>query len=161
MPIRARRSRLVGSPSFTRQPQPRLPPKTYILTIKTHKLSVLVTVAQPDKTTIGELKNEVLSALTADVVVNPHIDDAMGLPEPDPSWESPFVDTVDDFELCRAVKEKGRPTGHYEPLANNETVKSSVANWESVFVQFKNEKGESVFYYASIASFHCVDAIPE
>ena len=120
---------------------------------------MLVTVAQPDKTTIGELKNEVLSALTADVVVNPHIDDAMGLPEPDPSWESPFVDTVDDFELCRAVKEKGRPTGHYEPLANSETVKSSVANWESVFVQFKNEKGESVFYHASVASFHCVGTI--
>ena len=55
----------------------------------------------------------------------------------------PQVASVDDFELCRAIKEKGRPTGQYEPISEKDTVKQSVTNWERLFVQFKNEHGES------------------
>ncbi|KAH8094903.1 hypothetical protein BXZ70DRAFT_1009847 [Cristinia sonorae] len=64
----------------------------------------------------------------------------------DPSsaeWEVPKVESEDDFELCRALKEKGRPTGKFERLLGSATVKASVVNWEPLFIQFKdNERGE-------------------
>ena len=104
---------------------PRLPPKTFILTLKTHKLTVLTTVLQPEKTTIAELKEEVLSALTSHVVAHPHVEEAIGLPEPDPEWQVPQVGSVDDFELCRGIKERGRYTGQYEPLSPKDTVRST------------------------------------
>ncbi len=120
---------------------PRLQPKTYILSFKTHKLTVFTTVTQPDRKTIADLKQEALSALTADIVASPYVEIDIGLPEVDPEWEVPQVTSVDDFELCKAVKERGRSTGQYEPLSPDATVKQSVLNWESLFIQFKNEQG--------------------
>ncbi|KAF7792811.1 hypothetical protein EIP86_003910 [Pleurotus ostreatoroseus] len=119
-------------------------PKTYILSFKTHKLTVLTTVTQPDRKTIADLKEEALSALTSDVVANPHVEVDIGLPEVDPQWEVPQVTSVDDFELCKAVKERGRPTGQYEPLSPDATVKQSVPNWESLYIQFKNKQGRPI-----------------
>ena len=80
--------------------------------------------------------------MTSDVVTNPHVDEVIGLPAPDPEWELPAIQSVNDFELCRAIKEKGRPTGRYEPLSPEDTVKKSVMCWDSLFIQFKNAQGE-------------------
>ncbi|THH02149.1 hypothetical protein EW026_g644 [Hermanssonia centrifuga] len=117
---------------------PRLQPKTYILTFKTHKLTALITVTQPDRTTIGDLKNEALGALQSDVL-NSHQEIDVDM---DSEWTVPQVGSVDDFELCRAIKEKGRPTGRYELLSTTDIVKQALVNWESLFVQFKDANGE-------------------
>ncbi|KAI0722644.1 hypothetical protein C8Q76DRAFT_793666 [Earliella scabrosa] len=66
-------------------------------------------------------------------------EDAM---DEDPSeWEVPKVTSTDDFELAKAVKEKGRPTGRYEKLDGGAQLKNVVANWEPVFLQFKDPNG--------------------
>ncbi|EED84707.1 predicted protein [Postia placenta Mad-698-R] len=57
-------------------------------------------------------------------------------------WIVPQVQSVADFELCRAVKERGRPTGVYELLDESMVVKNTLANWDAVFVRFKNTNGE-------------------
>lgn len=58
-------------------------------------------------------------------------------------WEVPKVESEDEFELCRAIKDKGRWSGKFERMEGRTTVKSSLSNWETVFVQFKDmEKGE-------------------
>ena len=59
----------------------------------------------------------------------------------DPEWELPVVESIDDFELSRAIKERGVPTGQYDVLSNEETVKSCCVNWETLFIQFRNENG--------------------
>lgn len=117
-------------------------PKTYILTFKTHKLSVLTTVTTPEKTTIGELKAEALSALKADVLSSDRDGDLemFGAPQ-DPEWAIPPVNSVEDFEFAKAKKEKGKLTGAYDPLPNDATVKQQLVNWESIFIQFKDESG--------------------
>ena len=103
-------------------------------------------MSQIDKTTIGDLKCEALSALQADVLHRKSDeDDSMDLvPDFDPEgeWVIPAVNSVDDFELSRAVKDRGRPTGKYTVLSNEGTVKQSLVNWESLFIQFKDEDGE-------------------
>lgn len=101
---------------------------------------MLTTVTQPEKTTIGDLKVEALSALQADVLSADHDEDVdmlYGAAAPDPEWTPPVVQSVDDFELCRAVRERGRPTGQYETLLTKDVVKQTVANWESLFIQFR------------------------
>ncbi|PCH40990.1 hypothetical protein WOLCODRAFT_137118 [Wolfiporia cocos MD-104 SS10] len=62
--------------------------------------------------------------------------------EDDEAWTVPRVAGLDDFELCRSVKERGRPTGRYELLDSSAVVKTSVANWEHIFVQFRDTDGE-------------------
>lgn len=58
-------------------------------------------------------------------------------------WEVPTISSEDEFELCRAIKDKGKPTGRYERMEGRTTVKASLVNWDMVFVQFKDmEKGE-------------------
>lgn len=127
------------------------------MSLKTHKLTILTTVTQPATTTIAELKEEALSALTADIVANPHMEIDIGLPEPEPEWQVPPIASVDDFELCRAIKEKGRPTGQYEPLSPNDTVKQSVLNWDSLFLQFKDSEGECHPYFSHLMTLHFLD----
>jgi hypothetical protein len=121
-------------------------PQTYVLSFKTHKLTVWTAASQLEKTTIADLKHEVLSALTSDVLQNKSGEDVnMGLlPDQDPEdeWTPPVVTSIDDFELSRAVKDKGKPTGKYNLLANSDTVKQSLVNWETLFIQFKDENGE-------------------
>ncbi|KAI0092168.1 hypothetical protein BDY19DRAFT_990902 [Irpex rosettiformis] len=60
----------------------------------------------------------------------------------DGEWAVPTVNSTDDFELSRAVKDRGRPTGEYDVLSNTDTVKQSLVNWETLFVQFRDEHGD-------------------
>ncbi|GJE84585.1 hypothetical protein PsYK624_006610 [Phanerochaete sordida] len=124
---------------------PRVQPKTFILTIKTHKLTVLTTVTAPEKTTIGDLKAEALSALKADVLSSDRDGDfeMFGAPQ-DPEWELPPVNHVEDFEFARIKKERGERDRKftYETLPNDAIVKQQLSNWDSLFIQFRDESGE-------------------
>lgn len=105
---------------------------------------MLTTVTQPENTTIGDLKLEALDALKADVLSGYRggdVDMLSGAPF-EPEWVPPVVASLDDFELSRAVRERGRPTGQYETLSTNDIVKQTLVNWESVFIQFKDSKGK-------------------
>jgi len=105
---------------------PKAQPKVLSLTIKTHKLSIIVTAAQV--TSISTLKEEVLSALTS------HPDKLLD--------DVPTVNSIEDFELCRALKEKGKPTGAYEVLSPAQKVKDDLVNWDTVYIQFRDDSGE-------------------
>ena len=89
------------------------------------------------------MKQEALDALQSDVLAapNPHPD---AMDEDDSEWTVPKVSSMDDFELAKASKDKGRPTGNYETLVGTVQLKSVVVNWEPVFVQFKDPNGEWV-----------------
>jgi len=88
-------------------------------------------ITTPQEEAISKLKEEVLSALTA---LSLHGDKVT---------QVPTIKTVDDFELCRAVKEKGRPTGNYELLDHESgTVKDHLMNWDSVYIRFRDDSGE-------------------
>ncbi|KAI0722341.1 hypothetical protein C8T65DRAFT_136964 [Cerioporus squamosus] len=118
---------------------PRAPPKVFILLLKTHKLTVLITA--PSTSTVEDVKTEALDALTSSVLAapNPHAEYAM---DEDPSeWEVPKVSSKGDFELAKAVKEKQRPTGRYETLDTKAQLKNVLANWDPVFIQFKGSDG--------------------
>ncbi|KAI0650425.1 hypothetical protein C8Q79DRAFT_385748 [Trametes meyenii] len=56
-------------------------------------------------------------------------------------WELPKVSSLDDFELARTAKSQGRPAGQYEKLELNAQLKTVVANWDPIFVQFKDPNG--------------------
>ncbi|PIL37431.1 hypothetical protein GSI_01125 [Ganoderma sinense ZZ0214-1] len=122
---------------------PRPPPKIFILPIKTHKHTVLINI--PSTSTVDDIKAEVLDALQSGVVNAPVqlTEYAMDVDEDadDLEWKVPQVETIDDFELARQVKEKGRPTGLYEVLEVKSQLKNVLANWDPVFVQFKDPNG--------------------
>ncbi|KAI0700593.1 hypothetical protein BC835DRAFT_396778 [Cytidiella melzeri] len=61
--------------------------------------------------------------------------------DPEGEWTVPPVESTEDFDLSRALKDRGQPTGEYEVLAVTSTVKESVTNWEALFIQFKDENG--------------------
>jgi hypothetical protein len=94
------------------------------LTVKTHTLSIIITTTQA--TAISTLKEEVLSALTS---------------HPDTLLDVPTVTSIEDFELCRALKEKGKLTGAYEALAPSQKVKDDLVNWDTVYIQFRDDSG--------------------
>ncbi|EPQ59034.1 hypothetical protein GLOTRDRAFT_34862, partial [Gloeophyllum trabeum ATCC 11539] len=50
----------------------------------------------------------------------------------------PEVASTNDFELSRALKEKGRLTGKYEPLNENAAIKGLLMNWDTLAVQYKD-----------------------
>jgi hypothetical protein len=105
-------------------------PKVFCLSVRTHKLSIMITT--PQEEALSKLKEDVLSALTA---LYSHGDRVP---------QVPTAKTVDDFELCRAVKEKAKPTGDYELLdAVSGRVKDSFVNWDSVYIRFRDESGMS------------------
>ncbi|KAI0751101.1 hypothetical protein C8Q80DRAFT_1155534 [Daedaleopsis nitida] len=120
---------------------PRVQPKVFILLLKTHKLTVLTTVSST--ATVNDLKGEALEALQSSVLQAPssHAEFAMD-EDSDPSeWVVPKVSSMDEFELARAVKDKGRPTGLYEKLDRTAQLKNVVTNWDSVFIQFRDPNG--------------------
>ncbi|KAH7887479.1 hypothetical protein F5I97DRAFT_836836 [Phlebopus sp. FC_14] len=97
--------------------RPRAPPKAYQLLLKTHRLTIFLTV--PQSSTVAALKEEALSALTAEVLLSssapptpriptaPGEDDEMLDEEGESGGEGlPRVKATPDFELCRAVKDK-------------------------------------------------------
>ncbi|KAF5388066.1 hypothetical protein D9615_000762 [Tricholomella constricta] len=104
---------------------PRSQPKVHQIHMRTHKLSIMVTV--PPSTTIAALKEEALSALKSPV------NQAEGVPA---------VEDENDFELCRAVKEKGRPNGEYEVLDVTKQVREySLASYDLLYLQFRDPSG--------------------
>jgi hypothetical protein len=49
------------------------------------------------------------------------------------------VESNDDFELCRALKERGKPTGGFEVLEPSLLLKDSgMSGWETIFLQFRD-----------------------
>ena len=89
-------------------------------------------VTTPQEETIAKLKEEVLSALAALYLHGDRVP------------QVPTIKTVDDFQLCRAVKEKGKPTGEYELLDHESgRVKDHLVNWDSVYSRFCDESGTS------------------
>lgn len=54
----------------------------------------------------------------------------------------PEISSVDEFEICREVKEKGRSTGKYELLEGKEIVRDVLTPWEVVFVRYRDSSGE-------------------
>ena len=89
-------------------------------------------VTTPQEEAISKLKEEVLSALTALYLHGDRVP------------QVPTVKIVDDFELCRAMKEKGKPTGDYELLDHvSGRVKDHLVNWDSVYIRFRDESGMS------------------
>lgn len=140
---------------------PRTQPKIYILQVKSQKLSIHL-ILQPT-ITIAELKQEAFDALTSDVAEpltrmagaprDPG-DDRMdedfdfntlpmdtGLPKTEEDVV-PRVTSLQDFELCKAVKEKGKTTGEFQVLEANdmELKMSGLSGWEVLFVQFRDKK---------------------
>ncbi|KAH9938072.1 uncharacterized protein B0H18DRAFT_965369 [Fomitopsis serialis] len=120
---------------------PRAQPKAYVLPLKTHKLTVLLTASLND--TIGTIKKDALTALKAPVLnaPNPYPESVMDVDETQ-DWTVPTVTSVKDFELCRAIKERGRPTGQYVLLEGDMQVRNCLTNWEVLYVQFKDNNGE-------------------
>ncbi|KAH7916791.1 hypothetical protein BJ138DRAFT_1121597 [Hygrophoropsis aurantiaca] len=99
-------------------------PKAYQILIKTHQLTIFLTV--PQSATIASLKDEVLSALSSDVN---EIEDL------------PPVSSSEEFELCRAVKDKERASVQYATMNGSLPVKGVLSNWEVVYLQFRDEAG--------------------
>ena len=88
----------------------------------------------PPSTKVASLKADVLSALTSDVATHALDAQAAYPPEID-------VTSLDDFELSRAVKERGRPTGSYQVLEPSQTLKDCQAlGWDIFFIQFKDRE---------------------
>ncbi|KAF9644508.1 hypothetical protein BDM02DRAFT_3102835, partial [Thelephora ganbajun] len=107
---------------------PRAQPKVFCLSVRTHRLSIMITT--PQEETVSKLKEEVLSALNALYLHGDRVP------------QVPAANTVDDFELCRAVKEKGKSTVEYEPLDHvSGRVKDHLVNWDSVYIRFRDESG--------------------
>ncbi|KAG6812936.1 hypothetical protein H0H92_015256 [Tricholoma furcatifolium] len=77
---------------------------------------------------IGAVKEEALSALTSPV------NEVEDIPE---------VKSKSDFELCRTLKDKGRPTGEYEVLDVSKQLKEyGFASYDAVYIQFRDPSGE-------------------
>ncbi|KAJ7098656.1 hypothetical protein B0H15DRAFT_821749 [Mycena belliarum] len=107
---------------------PKPQPKIFQILVKTHKLTILITVLPT--ITVGALKTEIFSALASDV---------------NQGADVPPVSSVGDFELCKGSKERGKLTGEYTPLDNpKQALKDAgVVNWEPLFVQFRDpDSGE-------------------
>ncbi|EJD01607.1 uncharacterized protein FOMMEDRAFT_88843 [Fomitiporia mediterranea MF3/22] len=102
--------------------------KAFPVLIKSHKLTLILD-APPDKKTVAQLKEEVLSALTSNVVNR------------DGESDVPEVENLDDFEICRELKErKDRavvPTGKFEALDENAQVAKQTTPYEPLFLRFK------------------------
>ena len=116
--------------------------KSHHIYVKSHKLSILLS-GFPPATSISELKIETLSALKSDVA--PEALDVMAMEPPEFDGE-----TEQDFELCRAVKEKGRPTGDFEVLRASMTIRDAgLSAWETLFLQFRDKAtGKQVFSFS-------------
>ena len=85
------------------------------------------------ETSIADMKSEVLSALKSDVS-----SDALDFMAMEPPQIS--VESDDDFELCRALKERGKPTGVFEILEPSLQLKDSgMSGWETIFLQFRDD----------------------
>lgn len=115
---------------------PRAPPKIFQIRVKTHKLTIFLTL--PSATPLSTVKSEILSALSASVA-----EDVQDLPQLNPP------DSTDAFELAREVKTRqGRGimagTGTYERLEDNSAkLTDVVSNWDALYLMLRDEDGGS------------------
>lgn len=149
--------------SCVAKPQ-RAPPKVYQILLKTHKITIFLTAHQ--SSTVASLKEEALSALTSPVLSTPsgapHIPTAPGedddmMDENESTCQEPRVQSTEDFELCRAVKDKGKsnslaPPVSYDTLDPSMPIKGTLSHWETLYVQFKDEDG-------MLFAFSCSDSL--
>ncbi|KAG5635934.1 hypothetical protein H0H81_009619 [Sphagnurus paluster] len=97
-------------------------------------------VTVPPTMTIQTLKEEALSALSSTV------NQAEGVPK---------VHSTDDFELCSAVKEKGRPNGDYEVLDVSRQIRDcGLGSYDSLCLQFRDSSGKFLPTAAICHSIH-------
>jgi hypothetical protein len=110
--------------------------------VKTHKLTIMLSGLAPE-TSIADMKSEVLSALKSDVS-----SDALDFMAMEPPQIS--VESDDAFEICRASKERGKPTGVFEVLEPSMLLKDSgLSGWETIFLQFRDgSSGKHIFILA-------------
>ncbi|KAG6334869.1 hypothetical protein ID866_4229 [Astraeus odoratus] len=59
------------------------------------------------------------------------------------SEDIPPVESTDDFELCRAVKDRGKSSekSTYEVLDSACLIRGLLNNWEELYVQFRDQDG--------------------
>ncbi|KAF5322930.1 hypothetical protein D9619_000257 [Psilocybe cf. subviscida] len=134
-------------------PQPRLF-RVYHIEVKTHKLTVMHSGLDAS-TTVAQLKSWTLSALTTDVATDSLDVQAMDPPPID-------VQTEEDFELCRAVKERGKPTGVYEVVDPSMVLRNSgFTAWEVLYLQFRDrDTGELMPIQYTLPSLLDDDKVP-
>ncbi|OJA08007.1 hypothetical protein AZE42_01090 [Rhizopogon vesiculosus] len=109
---------------------PRVAPKSYQILVKTHQVTIFLTV--PQSATIASLKDEALSALTSRVATDDE--------------NFPHVSSTNDFELARAAKEKekSRSGVTYEVLESDKSIRGLLANWEVLYFQFRDEESNLI-----------------
>ncbi|KJA29587.1 hypothetical protein HYPSUDRAFT_60444 [Hypholoma sublateritium FD-334 SS-4] len=111
-----------------------MPPRfsrIYHIQVKAYKLTIMLSGVEPG-TLISELKSDTLSAIKSDVAQGSL--DIMNMDPPEID-----VETEEDFELCRAVKERGKTTGKYEVLPSSKAVRDhGLAGWETLYLQFRD-----------------------
>lgn len=119
---------------------PRAQPKTYHIHMRSHKLSIFVTV--PPSTTIAQMKQDAFSALISPVN---EVDSV------------PKVENENDFELCKETKDKGRPTGEYETLDVSKQLKQcGLASYDTLYLQFRDASGKLL---SSVLALSCHSTI--
>lgn len=137
----------------------RAPPKAYILLLKTHRLTVFLSA--PHNSTVASLKAEALSALSSTVLresTDPVLDRIPTAPGEDEEMfdvdgngngsaneDIPVVTSTDDFELCRAIKDRGKQNAAvsaYEVLDPDSPVRGLLNNWEELYVRFRGKNGK-------------------
>ena len=108
----------------------RIPYKLYPITLRTHKLTISLHAAPSQ--TIGALKVDALSALTSGLLPT--------------DMDVPEISRVDDFEICREVKVKGKQpstssSSTYEVLDHEDAVQKVSQPWDKLFIRFRDEYG--------------------
>lgn len=105
----------------------------------------MVLDAPPDKKTVAQLKEEVLSVLKSNVV---NFDG--------PGTDVPDVESVDDFEICRQLTEKRDraqvPMGKFEALDESAQVVKQTSPYEILFLRFKIN-GESIIVCRTLVGY--------
>lgn len=60
----------------------------------------------------------------------------------------PKVQSGDDFELCKALKEKGKPNGEYEVLdGSSQVIDHGLASYDALYLQFR-DPSSGKFYFS-------------
>lgn len=93
--------------------------------MKAQRLTIFLE-AGPKKS-VAELKEDALSALTSKVI------------NADGEEDVPEVQSLDDFELCREIKEKRVPTGKFEILDKKAKVKDVASAYEVLVIRFRQD----------------------
>jgi len=110
---------------------PRGPPKIFQILVKTHKLTVFLSL--PNTATFSEVKKEVMDALLDDVA------ESLKVPKPT---------NLDEFAIA---VDKGSST--FKTVDDGARLVDTVRNWDRVYIQFKDEDGELLPVTVTLPSF--------